>query len=184
MIYRLASIVESSDDGVISASLDGFVTSWNRGAEKVYGYTAEEMIGRSLSVLIPPDQPGEIGQLHGRISNGETIAKYETARIRKDGARIIVSLTLSPVKDGRGNVSSVSGIVRDVTESTRLQEQLRQAQKRRRSADWRAESLMISTTCLPPLMVTLTSHSCALATTTRFVKASSKSEKQAIAPPR
>jgi len=111
----LAAIVESSDDAIIGQSLDGRIASWNRGAHRLYGYTAEEVIGRPLSVLIPEDHHAEAPALIQRVARGEVIEHYETERIRKDGSRVDVSLTISPVRDADGEVIGVSKIARDIT---------------------------------------------------------------------
>src|SRR5207302_7816158 len=88
-LFTLASIVESSDDAIFSKTLDGIVLSWNKGAERIYGYTADEMIGQPISIVVPPDRPDEFGELMGYLKVGETIERLETERIRKDGQRIM-----------------------------------------------------------------------------------------------
>jgi PAS domain S-box-containing protein len=93
----LASIVESSDDAIVGKNLDGIVTSWNKGAERVFGYLAEDIIGKSITILIPPERQGEEQTILGRIGRGDRIDHYETIRRRKDGNLIDVSLTISPV---------------------------------------------------------------------------------------
>jgi len=113
---HLADLVESSNDAIIGATLDGTITSWNKSAERLYGYTASEIIGRSHAILVPPGQPDEIPQLHERIKRGEQIDNYETVRVRKDGQKISVSIVISSVKDENGNVISCSAITRDITE--------------------------------------------------------------------
>ena len=100
----LASIIETSDDGIVSKDLNGIVTSWNQGAERIFGYTAEEMIGRPIATLIPEDRTNEEVDILARIRRGERVDHYETVRRRKDGSLIDVSLTVSPVKDGSGKV--------------------------------------------------------------------------------
>ncbi|MBY0514019.1 MAG: PAS domain S-box protein, partial [Gemmataceae bacterium] len=112
---RLAAIVESSDDAIIGQDLDGVITSWNRGAERLYGYTAAEAVGSPLSLLIPPDHPDELPSLLARIRRGERVEHYETERVRKDGTRVDVSLTISPIRDADGEVTGASKIARDVT---------------------------------------------------------------------
>ena len=97
----LAAIVESSDDAIIGKTLDGKIASWNRGAERLYGYTAEEIVGQPLSVLVPPDHPDELPAIMERIKRGERIEHFETVRVRKDGSRVDVSLTISPVRERR-----------------------------------------------------------------------------------
>ena len=126
---RFATIVESSDDGIVSKDLDGTIRSWNPGAERIFGYTAAEMIGDSIFRLIPPELHAEECGLLGHIRQGEHIAHYETDRLRKDGRRIRISLTLSPLIDGEGRLIGASAIKRDVTAQRTLENQLQQAQK-------------------------------------------------------
>jgi PAS domain S-box-containing protein len=116
---RLAAIVESSDDAIVSKNLDGIVQSWNWGAERIFGYTAEEMIGQSITILIPISRFDEEPQILQKISHGERIDHYETVRQRKDGKLIDVSLTVSPIYDSAGKVVGASKIARDVTERHR-----------------------------------------------------------------
>jgi len=111
----LAAIVDSSDDAIIGHTLDGQIASWNRGAERIYGYTAEETVGKPLSLLVPPDHPDEQPTILGRLARGESIEHFETKRVRKDGSRVDVSLTLSPVRDSEGKVIGASKIARDIT---------------------------------------------------------------------
>ena len=120
---RLASIVETSDDAIISKDLNGSITSWNRGAERVFGYTAEEVIGKSVTILIPPDRTHEEQEILNRIRRGERIEQYDTVRRRKDGSLIDISLTVSPLKGADGKIIGASKIARDVTERKRAQEQ-------------------------------------------------------------
>jgi PAS domain S-box-containing protein len=121
---QLAAIVESSDEAIIGKTLDGIITSWNEGAERVYGYVAAEVVGRPISILIPPDLIDELPAILNRMRMGESINHYETARLRKDGQRINVSLTLSPIRDSAGNISGASTIARDITERKRAEEQI------------------------------------------------------------
>ncbi len=118
---RLAAIVESSDDAIISKDLHGVVTSWNRGAERLYGYTAAEMVGRPVSLLIPPDQVNELPGIMERLRRGERIEHYETVRVRKDGTRVDVSLTISPLTNALGEVIGASKIARDVSARKRVE---------------------------------------------------------------
>ena len=113
---RLAAIVESSDDAIISKTPDGVITSWNRGAEKTFGYSAQEAIGQPMLMLFPRDRTGEEMGILARIGRGESIDHFETVRVRKDGKRIDVSLVISPIKDSQGRVVGVSQIARDITE--------------------------------------------------------------------
>jgi PAS domain S-box-containing protein len=136
----LASIVESSDDAIIGKTLDGIIVSWNRGAEKIYGYGAPEMTGKSISMLFPP---GEFGapDLMERVRRGESVDHYETVRVRKDGKHIDVSVTLSPVWDEAGRVVAASVIARDITERKRAEaENLRLAT----AIEQAAEGVMIT----------------------------------------
>jgi PAS domain S-box-containing protein len=117
----LAAIVESSDDAILSKDLDGIITSWNSAAERIYGYSAEEMIGQSVTRLFPPDNLEEFEQIMGRIRRGESVAHHVTRRMRKDGTILTVSVTISLVKDETGRISGASTIARDITEQRRLE---------------------------------------------------------------
>ncbi len=130
---RLASIIEFSDDAIISKTLDGFIISWNAGAERIYGYKAEEAIGKNCSILFPPDVPNELPGILERVKRGEHVGHSETVLMRKDGSRIDVSLTLSPVKDSSGQVVAASAISRDITDRKRAEETLLAYQSRLRS---------------------------------------------------
>ena len=120
----LASIVEYSDDAIISKNLDGIITSWNRGAERVFGYTADEAIGQPITIVIPQDRQDEERTILTRIRNGERIDHFETVRQRKHGSLIVVSLTVSPVKNAEGKIVGASKSARDITEQKRAQEQI------------------------------------------------------------
>ena len=120
----LASIVESSDDAIVSKNLDGIVTSWNTGAERVFGYTAEEAIGQPITIVIPEDRQNEERDILNRIRRGERIDHFETIRRRKHGSLIVISLTVSPVKNAEGKIVGASKIARDITEQKRSQEQI------------------------------------------------------------
>ena len=120
----LASIVESSNDAIISKSLDGIIQSWNAAAERLFGFTAEQAVGRHISLVIPPDRLAEEDQIIASLSAGERIEQFETERVRSDGQHIVVSLTISPIKDDSGNVIGASKIVRDVTERKKLADDL------------------------------------------------------------
>ena len=102
MDQRLAAIVGSSQDAIVSKDLNGIITSWNDGAQRLFGYTAEEVIGKSILILIPPDHPNEEPKILERISRGERVDHYETVRLRKDGTLIDISLSVSPIKDASG----------------------------------------------------------------------------------
>jgi PAS domain S-box-containing protein len=122
---QLAAIVESSDDAIVGKTLDGIITSWNRGAERIYGYTADEVRGQSVSLLVSPDYPDETPQILQKIRQGEVIEHYETVRIRKDGSPIHVVLTVSPIKDAAGNIVGASAIARDISGRKQVEAQLR-----------------------------------------------------------
>ncbi|MEO7804932.1 MAG: PAS domain S-box protein, partial [Actinomycetota bacterium] len=115
-ISLLASIVDSSDDGVIAMTLDGIITSWNHGAEVIYGYSADEIIGKPRWILAHATQPNAVDGTLQQIRGGGRVEHYETLRVRKDGTAISVSLTVSPILDPSGNLIGVSSISRDVTE--------------------------------------------------------------------
>ncbi|WP_424355763.1 PAS domain S-box protein [Methanobacterium sp. MBAC-LM] len=122
-IRRLADVVKSSDDSIITKSLDGIITSWNKGAENTYGYPAEEILGKSISILEPPQLSGETEKLIEKIKQGEKINHYETLRLKKDGTLIDISITLSPVYDTSKKLVSISAITRDITERKLTEEQ-------------------------------------------------------------
>lgn len=126
---QLAAIVESSVDAIVSKQLDGTILSWNRAAERIFGYSAEEMVGSSVYKLIPLELHDEESDILSRVSRGEQIAHYETTRVRKDGNRITISLTVSPVLDAAGNIAGVASIKRDITEYKRAEQIVRQAAK-------------------------------------------------------
>src|SRR6516165_9116933 len=111
----LAAIVDSSDDAIIGKTLDGQIRTWNAGAERVFGYTAEEAIGRSITMLMPPDRLHEETTIVATLSRGERIDHYETVRVRKDGRRVHISLSVSPIRDATGTVVGAAKIARDVT---------------------------------------------------------------------
>jgi PAS domain S-box-containing protein len=123
-LRSLASIVESSDDAIVSKNLDGVITSWNRGAERIFGYSAEEAIGQPITIVIPQDRHDEERAILTRIRRGERIDHFETVRQRKHGSLIVVSLTVSPVKNAEGKIVGASKIARDITEQKRNQEQI------------------------------------------------------------
>lgn len=122
----LAAIVNSSEDAIVSKDLNGIVTSWNRAAERIYGWKAEEIIGRSKALVIPPDLPDELSNILARIRAGEWIEHYETRRMRKDGTIIDVAISISPVRDTNGQITGAATIVRDITERKRSERELQQ----------------------------------------------------------
>jgi PAS domain S-box-containing protein len=121
---RIASIVESSDDAIISKDLNGVITSWNNGAERIFGYTTEEVVGKSVTILIPPDRQDEEPAILERIRRGERVEHYETIRMRKHGSRVNISLTISPVKNAGGKIIGASKIARDITERKHSEAQI------------------------------------------------------------
>ncbi len=124
ILHHYAALVESSDDAIIGKSLDGYVTSWNRGAETIFGYSAPEMLGRHISVLIPDDRKGEEPGLLEKIRQGESVDHYETIRRRKDGRLIDVSITISPIRDAAGAVIGASKLARDITGRKQLEREI------------------------------------------------------------
>jgi PAS domain S-box-containing protein len=135
----LASIVESSDDAIISKDLNGIMMSWNAGAERIFGYTPEEVIGKPVMILIPPDRHDEEPRILGQIRAGEKIDHYETVRQRKDGSLIEVSLSVSPVRDELGAVIGASKIARDITQRKQIE---RQAAILAREAEHRSRNIL------------------------------------------
>jgi PAS domain S-box-containing protein len=125
-LRQAAAIVENSDDAIISKDLDGVIQSWNPGAERLYGYTTEEVVGRPVTILIPEDRPDEEPRILAQIRRGERVDHYETVRRRKDGSLLNVSLTVSPVRDAGGRVVGASKIARDITARKRTETQLRE----------------------------------------------------------
>ncbi|MEJ0028036.1 MAG: PAS domain S-box protein [Rhizomicrobium sp.] len=120
---RLSAIVESSDDAIVGKDLNGIISSWNRAAERVFGYTADEVVGRHISILIPQDRLDEEAVILSKIRRNERVDHYETIRRRKDGSPIELSITVSPIKDSSGRVIGASKIARDISERRRAQEQ-------------------------------------------------------------
>jgi len=122
---RLAAIVESSDDAIYSRTLDGVITSWNPGAERLFGYTAQEAIGQRTTMLLPPETTNEEAENVARIANGEGVHHFQTQRLKRDGTRIDVSLTISPIRDNNGRITGASKIARDITQSKVAEKKLR-----------------------------------------------------------
>lgn len=127
-LSKLAVIVESSDDGIISKSLDGIILSWNTGAQRIFGYSAEEIIGRPISILIPCDRRDEETHILQKIRQGESIKQYETVRVRKDGQQINICTTVSPIKDKAGTVVGAAAIKRDITEHKQVEQALQESE--------------------------------------------------------
>src|SRR6185436_14424893 len=123
---HLAAIVESSEDAIVSKTLNSTILTWNTGAEHVYGYTAAEAIGRQMTLLLPEDRPDEEAEILERIGRGERVEHFETVRRTKHGSHIDVSLTISPIRDKSGRIIGASHVARDITERKRIDERLRQ----------------------------------------------------------
>jgi PAS domain S-box-containing protein len=126
-LRRLAGIVESSDDAILSKTLEGIILTWNNGAEHIFGYKADEIIGQSVTILIPRERHDEEPRILDRIRRGERIDHYETVRQRKDGSLVDISLTVSPIKDAEGRVIAASKIARDITDRKRAERELHEA---------------------------------------------------------
>jgi PAS domain S-box-containing protein len=118
---RLAAIVDSSDDAIVSKTLDGVITTWNRASERMFGYTAAEAVGRHITLIIPPERHAEEGDVLARIRRGEMVDHFETVRQTKDGRRLVISLTVSPIRDASGVIVGASKIARDITELKRAE---------------------------------------------------------------
>ncbi|MFL6274705.1 MAG: PAS domain S-box protein [Blastocatellia bacterium] len=137
---HLAAIVESSDDAIVSKALDGTILSWNKGAERIFGYPADEAVGRNIAMLIPEDRQDEEPQILSRIRRGERIDHYETIRRTKDGRKINISVTISPIKDSTGRIIAASKIARDITEQKQAEKEREQLLTRERAARADAET--------------------------------------------
>ena len=124
-VNRLAAIVQSSEDAIISKNLEGIITSWNRGAERIFGYSVEEAVGQPMTRLTPPDHSDEEPRILSRIRSGEKVDHYDTVRRRKDGSLVDISLTVSPIRDGRGRITGASNISRDISERKRAEAKLK-----------------------------------------------------------
>jgi PAS domain S-box-containing protein len=131
--YWLAAIIESADDAIISKTLNGIITSWNKGAERIFGYTAEEVIGKPILILIPPDHYNEEPAILERIKKGERIEHYETVRMTKTGKLIDISLTISPIKDASGKIIGASKIAREITDIKQAEQELKASDERYRT---------------------------------------------------
>jgi PAS domain S-box-containing protein len=130
---RLVAIVESSDDAIVGKTLDGTITSWNIGSERLYGFSAKEIVGQSISILVPHDRQDEVPDFLGKVKQGIPLEHYETVRVRKDGTPIDVSVKISPIKDVTGKITGASSIARDITKQVRAEEAVRVANAYNRS---------------------------------------------------
>src|SRR5262245_55588096 len=126
---RLAAIVESADDAIISKDLNGIIQSWNREAERMFGYAADEVIGKSVTILIPEERLGEEAEVIAQIRSGQSVEHFETVRRHKDGTPVQVSLTVSPIHGANGEVIGASKIARDITEQRRLREMIEEGSR-------------------------------------------------------
>lgn len=142
---RLAAIVQSSDDSIISKSLDGIIETWNQGAERIFGYKAEEVIGKPVTILIPPDRHDEEPEILARIRRGERVDHYETVRQRKDGSLVHISLTVSPIRRADGTIIGASKISRDITAQKQSEERLKLLA---REVDHRAKNILATVQAL------------------------------------
>jgi PAS domain S-box len=129
----LAAIVASSDDAIVSKNLDGIITSWNRGAERIFGYTAHEAIGKPITILIPHDRLDEEADILARLRRGEQVDHFETVRMRKDGTPLDISVTISPLRNAAGIVIGASKVARDITQQKRAEQALRESEERLRA---------------------------------------------------
>ena len=132
-LNRLAAIVEFSEDAIIGKDIDGIITEWNQGARQLYGYAADEVIGKPVSLLIPPDVADDFPQIMQKIRRGESIVHYETVRKTKDGVRVEVSVSVSPIRDEVGKIVGAAAIARDITERKRQSRKLIEAQEQERA---------------------------------------------------
>src|ERR1700731_2378237 len=135
----LAAIVESSDDAIVSKTLDGRIRSWNAGAMRLFGYTAEEVIGKPITIIIPPELHEEEHRILEKLKRGERIDHFETTRRTRDAGRIPVSLSVPPVRDSRGMVIGASKVARDISERKRAEQILRESEQALREADRRKD---------------------------------------------
>lgn len=137
---KLASIVENSEDAILTRTLNGIITSWNHGAEKMYGYSAQEVIGAPMSVITPPEFLAEISQITEKLRRGETVKPFETVRVTKSGRRLNVSVSASPIRGGDGKIIGISAIARDITERKRAEQYLKEFSEQLRALSARLET--------------------------------------------
>jgi two-component system CheB/CheR fusion protein len=139
---RLASIVNGSYDAIVGEDLDGHITSWNKGAVRIYRYGADEVVGKDIGIIVPPEKTKEQSRLFEQVKRGKLVVQKETTRLRKDGKEITVSLTLSPILDGEGTVVAISSITRDITKLKTVQEELERTRKREQARAAQLESFL------------------------------------------
>ena len=132
-LLRLATIVESSDDAIISKNLDAVITSWNAAAQRIFGYAEEEAVGKPITIVIPPELHDEENKILEKLRAGGRIEHFETIRVTKTGKKINVSLTISPIKDSSGRIVGISGIARDITERKRAEVRLHESEEQFRT---------------------------------------------------
>jgi PAS domain S-box-containing protein len=140
-----SAVVESSNDAIITKALDGTITAWNRAAERLFGYSATEAVGRRIDIIVPPDRRAEVSEILDRIGRGEAIEHYETLRVRKDGKQLRVSLAVSPIRSSTGQIVGASKIARDITESKRTERALSQEVEERRRIFETSQDLILVT---------------------------------------
>ncbi|MDX1584700.1 MAG: PAS domain S-box protein, partial [Thermoanaerobaculia bacterium] len=138
----LAAIVESTQEAVIGKDLEGTITSWNRGAERIYGYSSEEAIGRKIDIIVPPEKKKELASINRKLRRGEASETFETLRLRKDGSRVAVLLSVSPVRSADGSIEGAFGIAHDITRLKETERALRESEKRFRMMADRAPVLI------------------------------------------
>src|SRR5687767_397543 len=136
---RLAAIVESSDDAIVSKSLDGVIRTWNKGAQHIFGWTADEVVGKPITIIIPADRLHEEPRILARIRAGERVDHFETVRVTKDGRPVHISVTISPVRDREGNIIGASKVARDITALKNAELERAELLQRERAARHEAE---------------------------------------------
>ena len=140
-----SAVVESSNDAIITQALDGTITGWNRAAERLFGYTAAEAVGRHIDLIVPPDRRAEVGDILDRVGRGEAIEHHETVRVHKDGRQVDVALSISPIRSAAGEIIGASKIARDITESKRTQKALNQEIEERQRIFETSQDLILVT---------------------------------------
>jgi PAS domain S-box-containing protein len=161
MEQQLAAIVESSTDAIIGRTVDGVVTSWNAAAERLFGYSAQEMIGNSIEILAPPERQDELDTVNDQLAHGQVVEQFETVRVRKDGTRIHVASTVSPIKDSSGRIVAASAISRGIGERKRAEAALLESEARARGSEEQYRQLFESSPT--PMWVFDTERLCFLA---------------------